>query len=252
MPDSCSSRERGKHFAFLWILIIMAIFLSMSLSACITLLDTNCSGLSVSCNSEGSSLVSPDATAQARAVATVTAIKKRKPLVNDPLSKQNSRHWPEDNHCFFEHGAYFVESTGSSNGTYTCFADKLYYHDVAVQMDVKLIIGDSAGIMFRATPDTSEFYEFMIGSSQFLMGRIGPNDAATVLAPPTSSNAIHGPGTYNRLLVIMQGSDFWLFINGTYVGEAHDSTLATGFVGLSLAYNPNGEASFSNLVIYPV
>jgi hypothetical protein len=187
----------------------------------------------------------------------MTAIKKNKPLIDDPLTGQDSLHWPIDKNCYFGRyfgrETYFMAHSGSANGTYTCYADNgLYLHDVAVQVDVTLILGDSAGIMFRATPDTSEFYEFMIGPSQFLMGRIGPGDTGTFLAPVTSSSTIRGPANANRLLVIMKGSDFQLFINGTFVGEVHDNTLTTGFVGLSLAYNPTGEASFSNLVVYPV
>jgi hypothetical protein len=69
---------------------------------------------------------------------------------------------------------------------------------------------------------------------------------------PTPSSAIHGIGQTNRLLVIARGDDFKLFVNGSFVGEFQDDTLpAAAYVGVSLAYNPGGEASFSNLDIYP-
>ncbi|HEU5383801.1 MAG TPA: hypothetical protein VFV38_51030 [Ktedonobacteraceae bacterium] len=258
MVNRRALRRKGTFLAFVWMSVMLAVYLSMSLSACVTLFSANCSGVSISCNTGSTSQVAPSAAAQAQAVATMTAIKKKQPLIDDPLTGQDSLHWPVDQNCYFhsyfDHETYFVANTGSANGTYTCYANNggLYLHDVAVQVDVTLILGDSAGIMFRATPDTSEFYEFMIGPSQFLMGRVGPGDVGTYLAPVTSSNAVRGLANANRLLVIMKGDDFRLFINGTFVGEVHDSTLTTGFVGLSLAYNPTGEASFSNFVVYPL
>jgi hypothetical protein len=251
MAERFFSRGRSV-FLFSWKLGILVVLLSTSLSACGINLNKSCTGENVSCGNVGSTVFSPDSTAQAIAVATANTIQKNKPLASDPLNSQDSNHWAEDDNCYFRYGGYFVTYSGSSDGTYTCDSAKLYYRDVAIQMDVTLISGNSAGIMFRATPGMSEFYEFMIGYGSFALGLFGSNNTSTVLFPPTQSNAVHGWGGKNRLLVISEGNDFRLFINGTFVGETHDDTLTAGYVGVSLAYNPSGQAIFSNLVIYPV
>ena len=244
---------RGKK-VFLWCceLGILALFLSLSLSACgITLFRSNCSGINIFCNKNGSTVISPNATAQAIAVATASVLQKHTPLVSDPLSGQDSNAWAVDDTCNFHNGAYFMTYSSSSNGTYTCDARTLHYSDAAIQMDVALLSGQSAGIMFRASAGMDEFYEFMVTEGQFSLGLFGNNNTSTSLIPFTHTSATHGAGAKNTLLVLSKGTDFRLFINGIFVGETHDATLTTGYVGMSLAYNPSGQASFSNLIIYP-
>ena len=183
-------------------------------------------------------------------LATATAITRSNPLVTDPLSKQDSHHWAVDSTCNFHNGVYFVKFSGTSNGTYTCDSNKLSYGNVAIAMDVTLIAGNSAGILFRSSPDMNNFYEFMVSKAQFIFGKF-VNNNAILIVPPIPIGAIHGLNQVNRLLVIARGDDFQFFINGTFVGEAHDDSLSSaGYVGVSLAYDPEGEASFSNLVIY--
>ena len=171
-------------------------------------------------------------------------------MLTDPLSKQDEYSWAVDNTCNFHNGAYYVKYNGKSSGTYTCDSEKISYQNAAIAMDVTLISGNSAGIIFRASHGMDNFYEFMVSQEQFVFGVFRNNDVKHIV--PTPSIAIHGVGKTNRLLVIVHGDDFKLFINGSFVGEVQDDALtAAGFVGVSLAYNPNGEASFSNLAIYP-
>lgn len=221
---------------------------------CLCLLLTGCDGHFLSVDCIGSSgfcgPLSPTPNAPAL-VATAKAIIASKPLVTDPLSKQDSNHWAVDNACNFHNNAYFIKFSNSSNGTYTCDSNKIIYRDAAIAMNVTLIAGDSAGIMFRASPNMYNFYEFMITQGQFLLESFINNTAANTIIPATPSNTIHGIGQSNRLMVIAKGDDFQFFINGTFVGEVHDDTIpAAGYVGVSLVYTPTGEASFSNLDIY--
>ncbi len=242
--------SRGKRF---WGCVLLSgifpLFFSASLVAC-TPFSSNCSGVNISCG--GSTVLSPDETAQAQAVATVDALKKNSPAVTDPLSKQDSNDWGDTGTCYFRDKAYYVAYNGDSSGVYTCDANRLYFRDAAIQMDVTLISGNSAGIIFRASADLSELYQFMINSDQFYMGVYGANGQPTLLIQPTSSSAIRGLGQKNTLLVITKGDDFRFFINGIFVAETHDSTLATGNVGVSLDHEPDGEARFSNLAVYEV
>jgi len=69
------------------------------------------------------------------------------------------------------------------------------------------------------------------------------------------NSAIAAGSQKNTLLVIANGSDFKLFINGVFVGELQDSTYIGGEVGFDAGTTPSvnrAEASFSNFKVYQV
>ena len=80
-------------------------------------------------------------------------------------------------------------------------------------------------------------------------------EALTDLIPATRSKAILPGKRKNTLLVIANGSNFDLFINGVFVGEYQDSNYSSGQVGFSVETYSTvkaGEASFSNFKVYSV
>lgn len=252
MADRFSSRRTENITSFIWKAVILLFFLGTSLSSCgITLFSSNCSGVSVFCGNNGT-VLAPDATSQVHAAATVTTIKKSKPLASDPMSRQDNNLWGDDAYCSFHNHAYLVAYSSSTVGTYTCASSRLHYGDAAIQIDVTAISGASAGMIFRANPSLSEFYDFVIAHGQYTLGLFSSNNSTTNLIPATSNSAIHGTREKNTLLVITKGNDIKLFINGVFVGETHDNTLTTGYVGVSVSNyaNTQVQASFSNLVIY--
>lgn len=234
-------------FAPIWMSSLLLVVLCLSLAGCDGhFLSLDCIGSSGYCNP-----LPPTPTNAPTLAATANALTAGKPLVADPLSKQDGYNWAANSTCNFHDGAYYVKYSGKSSGTYTCDTEKLSYQNVAIAMDVTLISGNSAGIIFRASHGMNSFYEFMVSQEQFLLAVFHNNDIKHIL--PTPSSTIHGIGQTNRLLVIARGNDFKLFVNGSFVGEVQDNTLtAAGYIGVSLAYDPGGEASFSNLDIYPV
>jgi len=253
MADGLFSRKNRKFFTFIWKSSFLLFFLGMSLSACGDLnVNLSCVGQNVSCRT-------PSPTPNRPAiVAAAAAITKSQPLVSDPLSKEDNNRWgthPGDQTgCSFHDGSYFVMDALTPAATYGCDSNTLHYGDAAIQMDVTLISGDTAGIIFRVDPTFSEMYVFDITNQREADLRMfGKNGTTNILIPATANSAIHGVGEKNTLLVIARGDDFQLLVNGTFVGEAHDSTLTTGYVGMSVSdYSENAKASFSNLMIYQV
>ena len=74
----------------------------------------------------------------------------------------------------------------------------------------------------------------------------------TYIINNTKNNAIVSGGK-NTLLVIASGDDFKFFINGTFVDEQHEGTLASGQLALAagtLTSTSSGEASFTNLQVF--
>jgi serine/threonine protein kinase len=190
--------------------------------------------------------------------ATAQAITSGTPLLVDDLSTSFISSWNVDtNACIFTGGAYHV-IVKQANFLQTCESSILSYDNAALQVDVSLLSGSYAGLIFRA--NDQQFYEFEIDNQgDFFFRRHDPNSTAggtfTDLIPGTSSNAIARGERKNTLLVIANGSDFKLFINGVFVGEQHDSSYTGGQVGFDAETTPSvntGQASFSNFKVFAV
>lgn len=230
-----------------WSVILLVVLLSLTFSSCDGhFLSLDCVGSSGFCNS-----LQPTPTNAPELQATAGAVLASQPLVADPLTKPDGNDWPVDATCNFHDNAYYVNYSSNSAGTYTCVSDKIIYQNAAIALNVTLWRGDSAGIVFRGTKGMNDFYEFMVSQFQYSQGVIEGNSSNSIV--PVPDPVIHGMGQVNRLLVIVKGDVFQLFINGSFVASVQDNTLsATGYVGVSLAYDPVGEASFSDLDIYQV
>jgi serine/threonine protein kinase len=191
-------------------------------------------------------------TAQKNAEATATTITAGPPLLSDPLNNPDANTWPNDGtNCSFTNNAYFVTASGT-NTLQPCLSGNLHYGDAAIEVDVTLISSADAGLLLRASADGNQFYDFEITSQNQFFLRYRNNNRYTFLIPNTASSAIQGVGSKNTLLVIASGSHFQLFINGTFVDAADDSTFASGQPGMaagSLSAS-NGDASFTNLRVY--
>jgi serine/threonine protein kinase len=208
---------------------------------------------------QAATAVAVTATAQVQASqqhinATATAITGGTPLVNDPLSSPDNNNWPNDGTtCSFTNNAYEV-TANSANTLQPCLSGNLQYGNAAIQIDVTLTSSADAGLIFRASADESQFYDFEITSKGQFYLRYRANGKYTSLIANTPSSAIQGTGSKNTLLVIANGSDLQLFINGTFVDEVHSSKFASGQIGVvagTLAAS-SGSASFANLNVYAV
>ncbi len=206
---------------------------------------------------QAATAISAGATAQAQASqrnaeATATAITGSAPLLNDPLSSQDSNNWPNDGtSCAFINNAYYVTANGTST-LQPCISGSLQYGDAAFQVDVTLISAADAGLIFRASANANQFYDFEITDQGQFYLRYRNNGAYTMLIPDTGSSVIKGAGEKNTLLIIAKGSAFQLFINGTFVGGIQDSTIASGQLGVAAGTLSldQGDASFANLNVY--
>jgi len=195
---------------------------------------------------------------QQAALATARAITNTSPIFADDLSTDFISDWYVDyTNCTFAGGAYHAR-VKQANALQTCKSSFLSYDNAALQVDVSLLSGSDAGLILRATDQ--QFYEFGIDNQgNFFFRRHDPNGAGggsfTDLIPATRSNAIVPGKRKNTLLVIANGSDFKLYINGVFVGEQQDSNYASGQVGFSVETFPSvnaGEASFSNFKVFSI
>lgn len=242
-----------RRFLAIGMACLLLLFPAIVLISC-SLLKINCNGKNVTCSTGA---LAPTANVPV-VMATVHAITRSAPLLNDSLNQPDGTWGNHPGVCFFQNGSYTVEGSQSNNGDYPtqgCDAKNTSFGDAAVQMDVTLISGDAAGILFRIDDYFSQMYYFAITSNkeaEFLL--FGPDQGATTfLMSPTSSSAIKGPGQTNTLLLVARGNFFQVFVNGTLVGEAQDSTTLSGHIGMAVSYETqSAEAFFSNVIVYPV
>jgi hypothetical protein len=174
------------------------------------------------------------ATATAEAIPTATQVKATAPqtgtvIFRDDFSSASSG-WNNDANCFYSSGSYHIK-----NG-YVCYAPAGSQSDVAISVRVAQISGTTThlfGIAFRIAPQTQDHYEFDIsGEGEWGFFKC-IKDMCNPVVDVTSDPSIHrGLNTPNALQVYAKGSHFDLYINGTKVGQADDTTFMSGEVGL--------------------
>ncbi|HLX40072.1 MAG TPA: protein kinase [Ktedonobacteraceae bacterium] len=194
------------------------------------------------------------AATQATATAGVAATAVNRTLIlSDPLSSNTNGRWNADSvSCAFTSGSYHVYVKQASF-LQPCESTNLPLANFTLLVDVSLLSGNDAGVILRV--NGTQFYDFEItNQGQFFFRRHDASNGYVMLIDRTKSSAIAPVGQKNTLLVIANGNDFKLYINGTFVGEQQDSTSTIntgqiGFVAGTLSAT-SGEASFSNLKIY--
>ncbi len=204
--------------------------------------------------------VASTATAQTQATpgtasATAEAITGTTPVLSDPLNAPDATTWPNNGSCTFENNSYHV-LINTPSVLQPCIAGNLTYNDAAIQIDVTLNSGDSAGLVFRASSFTvtdSQFYDFEITNQGAYYFRYRANGMYTSLIPDTATSAIKAGK--NTLLVIASRNDFKFFINQIFVSEINNGVFAEGEIGVAagtLQTSSHADASFANLKIYQV
>lgn len=156
-----------------------------------------------------------------------------------------SSDWSTGGQCNFASDGYHIK-----NG-FICYAPAGDLGDATATVDVKQLFGSTTaadfGIALRRTSQ-GNYYQFGIdGNSEWDFGKVVGGTFKS-LVEPTSNAAIKGGlNTTNTLQVVAKGSHFDFFVNGTKVGQADDTTFASGKSGLFVS--EQAESVFTNLKI---
>ena len=173
------------------------------------------------------------------------------PILDDSLSRNTNGRWPENATCIFKGGTYHV-LVQQANSVSACFSNTLTFDNVAIQVDVALLSGFSVGFAFRFKGN--QFYTFEITNQRnFYLGGSGTS-GNKLLVHGENVTAIIPGNAKNTLLLIAKGSDFKLYINNVFVGEAQDNGSTSGqfgFLAGTLSSMTEGEGSFSHLKVFP-
>jgi len=184
--------------------------------------------------------------AQTRATATANAnspqsiynqITSKSPIFEDPLDGQHIGLWGNqgngDTGCVFTNGAYHIRFSAKSF-TFYCLAPGSAFSNFVFQVQVTIIKGYEAGIMFRANDPEPSAYFFGISYNGLYALSVaeGPQHGAMVAFGRSPAIKV-GFNQPNLLSVMAHGNDIDLFINKQFVKRVQDEMYAAGAIGLS-------------------
>lgn len=178
-------------------------------------------------------------------------VTRQKPDFSDPLDGSNKTQWDTNNtDCVFTGGAYHLRVSQSSTTGYTaCFNTGSDYSNFIFQVQMTIINGDEAGIIFRA-PNNSSGYVFSLQNKSLYTLSVSNSSGAYLLLFKRSA-AIH-PDQPNLLAVMAAGTKLSIFINKQYVASIDDNQISSGAIGFLAVdtLHTNLDIAFNNVQVW--
>jgi serine/threonine protein kinase len=166
------------------------------------------------------------------------------PFINDPLNNASKSTLEIRkgtlSSCTYANAIYHIMIVSRASYT-TCLAQKSTVHNFAYEVQMRIVKGDTGGIIFRSDSTASNFYTFFM-----LRGdNAGALYELTLYkkGKPQDIQSTYITGNTHDLkffTVIAYENTFYFYINQKFVMVAEDNTLAAGSVGM---YALNGVNS---------
>ena len=202
-------------------------------------------------------------TEQARATAhaispqsTYDRITSMVPSFTDPLDGRHSSPWSNkvkgDTGCAFKNGAYHLHIAPKDLYSY-CLATGSNYRNFLFQVQMTIIQGLDAGMVFRTANPSLPSYVFTITYRGIyaLNVAIDPQHSRS-LAFGRSLAINTGLNQTNLLSVMARDGNISLFINKHFVASASDNTYPSGAIGLVASNFPQTsiDIAFNNAFVW--
>jgi hypothetical protein len=206
------------------------------------------------------------ATAQSTALAaTATTLTKRleqitqgQPVLNDTLADNSGQHgWEEGQHsdgtgCFFADGTYHVV-VGAPGFLQPCIAHATNFDNFVYEVQLTIVRGEQAGLLFRVSSDQQSYYLFRIGIDGSFALDLYQRSGATTLLSGFSPAITTGLTQSNTLDVLATQQTIALYVNQQNVGSVSETTLSAGAIGVvALDYGLPCTAEFSNARVWSI
>lgn len=146
--------------------------------------------------------------------------------------------------CFWKSDGYHV-----TDG-YECYAPAGVQTDVDISVRAKQLSGDTQspyGIVFGLDDKNNDYQFVIVGDSSWALFRCTNNGCASAVDYTDDPAILGGLRTSNRLEVLVQGTHFEFYVNGTRVGSYDDPNYTAGRVGV--AAGENVECAFTDFVV---
>jgi hypothetical protein len=168
------------------------------------------------------------------------------PTLSDSMASPDTYNWDTGTGCYYSNGAYYVKSDQKNTFVY-CSSPQTNFSNFVMRVQWKLVNGDGAGLIFRATPSNGHLYEYQVESDgsyelNVYTGSSGSN-ATTLLSGPPNNN--FNAGQAHSMAIEANGSTLKIFIDDTYLGTILDNSYSSGQIGLIA-----NDVSNTTLVMY--
>lgn len=146
------------------------------------------------------------------------------PVVDDPMIHSSVQtQWSTGTHCTFADGIFRLHSIGVNY----CLANAQIFTNFHYQIQVTLLEGSQAGVVFRANGNSQLYYFYIDTHGTYGVELVNQNDSKMLRSGP-----IQELKQTNELDVIARGADFKLYVNRQLVAQVHDSTFPSGYIGV--------------------
>lgn len=166
------------------------------------------------------------------------------PTINDPLSSPDDFGWSNaqrigasgrySGSCQFTNNAYRNEALAGY--LINCIATETHFSNLAYQVDMTIINGNSGGLVIRANASGSGYYfRISINGAYFLENIASTgygNFSQTLLASGSSPVIKKGNNSMNQLAIVAQGKNLYLYINKQYLDSISDASYSSGQIGV--------------------
>ncbi len=144
-------------------------------------------------------------------------------------------------------GRYIWDLKAKGSTIWWGYPDKVSQNlaDFYLSVEARTVSGPDImdyGLIFRIKDDSSYYYFPLSDTGEYKFASILKGEWKDIINW-TSSSAIH-PGEVNQLAVKAAGNHFTFYINGQSVAEADDNQIKEGRVGVAVALNDAGDATF--------
>jgi hypothetical protein len=215
---------------------------------------------------QGSATPTPQATAAPTPTPTLAPNQNPYPpntgtlVVNDPLQDNSKGYgWPEGSTVVnknaadvaatnFAGGAYHISRTAVGSFFRGPNAPDLIFSNLAFEVNVTLIKGDSTGLVFRVDPHVDRGYLFVLGAlGNYALDTFDftATNNYRVIRKGSIPNVIkRGLNQSNLVAIVAIGTKLSLYVNHQFVDSIQDSTYSSGRIGILVA----GESGGSEVV----
>ncbi len=178
-------------------------------------------------------------------------------VLNDPLV-DNSKGYQWDqgtnsNNATCQFTANGLDVTQPKQGYFhSCIAHATNFTNFAYEVQMTILSGDYAGIIFCSDTTRGTYYFFYIEPSGNYTLRTLSNDRITGTLKSGSSTAIHtSPAATNLIATVVQNGNIDLYVNRTLIDSVRDSSYTHGAIGLFTGNRVNAAVTvFSNAKVW--
>jgi transcriptional regulator with XRE-family HTH domain len=157
-------------------------------------------------------------------------------VIDDSLRNQSiDGAWDTGQNCHFNQEAYQITSIGTNY----CSANKRPFSTFIYQIDIVLLRGSRAGIIFRADDQSDMYYFSLNASGQYELDMIGSSNEN--LLSGKSAFIVQGYNRKNHLQVEAHGAQISVWVNGHLLGNKQDTTYTTGYIGVCVGDYANSS-----------